>query len=162
MWVLSLTSLSGLSIQCCCGCGIGQQLQLLFNPLAWELPQAVGAALKSKKQKQISLATQWKLGCRGRICVDSGRWMHLGRGRGVERRSTKRWWGFAPRQWELLMQPRKETSDMFKSLHQHDSEMIECLSMNIKRREKNWWLIHSTDISWVPKLGTKLGTGNHG
>ena len=33
---------------CCCVCGIGQQLQLRLDPLAWEPPYAAGAALKSK------------------------------------------------------------------------------------------------------------------
>ena len=31
-------------------CGAGQQLQVLFNPLAWELPYATGAALKKEKK----------------------------------------------------------------------------------------------------------------
>ena len=30
--VPSLSSLSGLRIGCCCGCSVGQQLQLPFNP----------------------------------------------------------------------------------------------------------------------------------
>ena len=34
---------------CCCGCGVGQQLQLRFNPLAWEPPYVAGAAQKGKK-----------------------------------------------------------------------------------------------------------------
>ena len=35
----------------CCGCDIGQQLQLQFNPyLAWEPPYATGAAPKDKQQ----------------------------------------------------------------------------------------------------------------
>ena len=34
----------------CCGCGIGQQLQLRFNP--WELPYAQGVALKKKNPKK--------------------------------------------------------------------------------------------------------------
>ena len=33
-------------IQSCCGFGIGQQLQLCIHPLAWELPYAMGVALK--------------------------------------------------------------------------------------------------------------------
>ena len=36
----------------CCGCSIGQQLQLQFNPLAWELPYATGMALKRKGKKK--------------------------------------------------------------------------------------------------------------
>ena len=32
IWVCSLASLSWLSIQRCCGCGIRRQLQLQFNP----------------------------------------------------------------------------------------------------------------------------------
>ena len=32
MEVQSLALISGLRILCCCGCGVGQQLQLLFNP----------------------------------------------------------------------------------------------------------------------------------
>ena len=47
--VQSLASLSGLRIWYCCGCGVGQKLQLLFNPLAWETPYATGTALKSNK-----------------------------------------------------------------------------------------------------------------
>ena len=37
---------------CCCGCGIGQQLQLQFDPLAQELPYARGAALKPKNKQK--------------------------------------------------------------------------------------------------------------
>ena len=33
-------------------CGVGQQLQLQFDPLAWELPNAAGVALKSKEKKK--------------------------------------------------------------------------------------------------------------
>ena len=36
----------------CCGCGVGRQLQLQFDPLAWELPYAAGVALKRKKEKR--------------------------------------------------------------------------------------------------------------
>ena len=36
----------------CCGCGVGRQLQLWFDPLAWELPHAALAALKRKKKKK--------------------------------------------------------------------------------------------------------------
>ena len=37
----------------CCGWGVGQQLQLQFDPLAWELLYAKGVALKkSKRNKQ--------------------------------------------------------------------------------------------------------------
>ena len=50
--VRSLAS-SGLRIPCCCGCGVSQQLQLQFDPLAWELPYAIGAALKRKKKKNL-------------------------------------------------------------------------------------------------------------
>ena len=35
-----------------CGCGVGLELQLLFNPLAWELPYDTGVALKLKKKKK--------------------------------------------------------------------------------------------------------------
>ena len=35
----------------CCGSGVGQQLQLWFNPLAWQRPYATGTAPKSKKMK---------------------------------------------------------------------------------------------------------------
>ena len=66
-WIMNLTSimrlqvrslalLSGLRIRCCC-CGwdgiphcCGQQLQLQFDPLAWELPHATGVALKRKQK----------------------------------------------------------------------------------------------------------------
>ena len=37
-------------IWCCCGCDIGWQLQLLIQPLAWELPYAAAAALKKNKK----------------------------------------------------------------------------------------------------------------
>ena len=52
MHLPSLALLSGLRIQCCCGYGVGHQLQLLFDPLVWEPPYATGAALKSKKKKR--------------------------------------------------------------------------------------------------------------
>ena len=39
-------------VPCCCGCGVGWQLQLGFDPLAWEPPYAVGAALKKTKDKK--------------------------------------------------------------------------------------------------------------
>ena len=35
----------------CCGCGVGWQLQLLFNSV-WELPYVVDVALKAKKKKK--------------------------------------------------------------------------------------------------------------
>ena len=49
--IQSLASLSGLRIHCCelwrcCGCGVGWQLQLWFDPYA------AGTALKSKKKKK--------------------------------------------------------------------------------------------------------------
>ena len=40
MWVRSLSLLSGLRILCCCGYGVGWQLQLWFDHLAWEPPYA--------------------------------------------------------------------------------------------------------------------------
>ena len=44
----SLTpGLTQFRIQHCCGCGIGQQLQLRSTP-AWEFPNASGVALKRK------------------------------------------------------------------------------------------------------------------
>ena len=62
MWVRSLASLSGLRIRCCpelwcgsqthlccCGCGVCRQLELQFHPpLVWELPYALGGALKKR------------------------------------------------------------------------------------------------------------------
>ena len=36
----------------CCGCGVGRQLQLPFDPLAWELPYAMGAPPTGKKKKK--------------------------------------------------------------------------------------------------------------
>ena len=40
-------------IWCCCVCGIGRQLQLRLDPLAWEPPYAVRGALeKAKRQKK--------------------------------------------------------------------------------------------------------------
>ena len=75
MQVRSLASLSGLGdlalpqaivqvadmawIWRCCGWGISRQLELRFDPLAWELPHAEGAALKRKK-KSIELYIQKK------------------------------------------------------------------------------------------------------
>ena len=50
MWVWSPALLSGLRICRCCGCGVGQQLQLI-GPLAWEPPYALGMALKSKNKQ---------------------------------------------------------------------------------------------------------------
>ena len=70
MWVQSLASLSGLRIRCCCDiCGAGHRCSLdpmllwlwhgpedaaPIQPLAWELPHAADAAIKSKK-KSIDL-----------------------------------------------------------------------------------------------------------
>ena len=43
----------------CCGCGVGQQLQLRFNPLAWEPPYTAGAALKRQnKQTNKNITAQ--------------------------------------------------------------------------------------------------------
>ena len=39
-------------IQCFCGCGVA--VAALIQPLAWELPYAVGAAPKDKKTQDIS------------------------------------------------------------------------------------------------------------
>ena len=39
-------------IPSCCGCGVGQQLQLRWDPLAWEPPYTAGAALKKTKKKK--------------------------------------------------------------------------------------------------------------
>ena len=80
MWVRSLTSLSGLKIQRCreLWCTLqmwcGSDLALLWpwcrpaavaliRPLAWELPQAAGAALKSKTKpkKQHKIDKQQNL-----------------------------------------------------------------------------------------------------
>ena len=53
MRVRSLASFSGLRIQHCCGCGIGQAATAPIPPLAWEPPYAAGASLKeTNKQKQ--------------------------------------------------------------------------------------------------------------
>ena len=51
--VWSLASLCELRIRRCCGCGIGQQVQLRFGPLAWEPPYATGMALKRKKKSEL-------------------------------------------------------------------------------------------------------------
>ena len=69
MRVQSLASLIGLSLAVSCGVGsrCGSDLSLLWlwhraaavaliQPLAWELPYAAGAALKSKKKKKNSSA----------------------------------------------------------------------------------------------------------
>ena len=42
----------GAWVPCCCGCGVGWQLQRQFDPLALELPYAAGAALKRKKRER--------------------------------------------------------------------------------------------------------------
>ena len=39
-------------IPCCCGSGIGWRLYLRLDPLAWELPCAVGTALEKTKQNK--------------------------------------------------------------------------------------------------------------
>ena len=41
-----IPGLSGLRIWHCCGCGVGQQLQLQFDPLAWEPLYAMSTAPK--------------------------------------------------------------------------------------------------------------------
>ena len=71
MWVQSLASLNGLRIQrfevssgigrrcssdlALLGCGIGWQLQLQFDPQAWEPPYATGAALERLPHSQKSI-----------------------------------------------------------------------------------------------------------
>ena len=40
---------------CCYGCGTGQELQLGFDSLAWELPYAAGAAVKRKTKKETKI-----------------------------------------------------------------------------------------------------------
>ena len=55
MQVQSLASLSGLGSGVARGCGVGWQLQLRFEPLAWELPYATGAAINRKKESLYSL-----------------------------------------------------------------------------------------------------------
>ena len=47
-----MASLSGLRIWHCCGCGVGLQQKLRFDPLAWEPPYAAGAAQREKKKKK--------------------------------------------------------------------------------------------------------------
>ena len=39
-------------ILCCCGSGIGWQLQLQLDPLDWELPYTMGVAIEEKKKKE--------------------------------------------------------------------------------------------------------------
>ena len=64
-WVRSLASLSGLTVWHCCElwCRCGSDLALLWlwhrpaattpiRPLAWELPYAVGVALKKTREKE--------------------------------------------------------------------------------------------------------------
>ena len=50
--VQSLDSLSGLKIQCCCELWCWPIAVASIRPLAWEPPYAMGAALKSKTNKQ--------------------------------------------------------------------------------------------------------------
>ena len=38
----------------CCGCGVGQQLTTLIQPLAWGFPYAAVVALKRKEKKKKS------------------------------------------------------------------------------------------------------------
>ena len=63
MWAQSLASLSGLSESSGVGCRCGSDPALLglwcrlaaaslIQPLAWEIPYAVGAALKKKKKRK--------------------------------------------------------------------------------------------------------------
>ena len=76
MQVQSLDSLSGLGIWCCCelwcregrGCGWDPKLLWLWHrpavvapigPLAWELPYAMGVALKKKKESIIRWAAHY-------------------------------------------------------------------------------------------------------
>ena len=56
--VCSLASRSGAGIWRCWGCGLGRQLQLWFDPQAWELPYAVGVALKKKERKKKGRSTK--------------------------------------------------------------------------------------------------------
>ena len=57
--VQSLASIGGLRIQCCRGCSVGQQLTAFpIRSLAWELPYAMGATLKSKKKKSKNKQTK--------------------------------------------------------------------------------------------------------
>ena len=50
--VRSPASLSGLRIQCCYGCGVGQQAVVApIQPLAWEPPYALSVALKNKTKQ---------------------------------------------------------------------------------------------------------------
>lgn len=45
----------------CCDCGLGQQLQPRFDPLAWELPYAPPVALKKKSCEVLGVsALRWK------------------------------------------------------------------------------------------------------
>ena len=39
-------------IWCCCGCSVGWQLQLQFDPPAWELPYATCVTIKTKQNIQ--------------------------------------------------------------------------------------------------------------
>ena len=55
MWVQSLASLSGSRIRHCHELWRRLAAAALIGPLAWELPYATDAALKSKKKKKISL-----------------------------------------------------------------------------------------------------------
>ena len=41
-------------IWCCCGSGVGQQLQLRLEPLAWEPPYAVGSGPRKGKKTKIN------------------------------------------------------------------------------------------------------------
>ena len=51
----SLASPNGSGIWHCYGCGVDQQQQLRFDPLALELPYALGVALKSKKKFELKI-----------------------------------------------------------------------------------------------------------
>ena len=56
MWFQSLALLSGLKIQRCCGCGVGQWLQLWFDPSLGTYI-CTGAALKRQIKKNIEYSS---------------------------------------------------------------------------------------------------------
>ena len=65
-----------------CGCAVVQQLWRRFKPLAWELPYAAGAALKSggvkkKKNPPDSLISEFE--SPGKFLDESQNWVRWGR-----------------------------------------------------------------------------------
>ena len=76
-WVKDLALLQAHKLQCevtdvaqiphCCGCGVGQQLQLSFNSLFCKLRYATGAALNKQTKKKVSFFKNFKFKIKPKI-----------------------------------------------------------------------------------------------